>query len=99
MIRLFITSCLYIVLLSKAPVTCIRCSKIKSSGFFKCGRCGDAFKAQPVVAPTWEKGSGSAGHAPPTKRRRDSDNASSSEKDKIGIVSLNNLKYVIFAGS
>jgi len=69
-----------IVLLSKAPITCVRCNTIRGSGFFKCGRCGDAFKAEPVITPGWEKGVTTS-----SKKVKSSDDEANSEKsNEIG---------------
>ena len=71
--------CVCVVLLSRAPITCIRCNKIRCSGYLKCGRCGDAFRAQPLVTHAWEGGA-SQDLPPPAKRSRESLCESSSER-------------------
>ena len=56
------------VLLSRAPVSCIRCNNIRASGYLKCGRCGDVYKTRPLVDPLGHR----LDYAPPSKKRRTS---------------------------
>ena len=69
-----------LVLLSKAPITCIRCNTIRGSGFFKCSRCGDAFKAEPVITPGWEKGMATSSK----KAKNSEDEATLEKSNEIG---------------
>lgn len=40
------------MLRGSAPISCLSCHKIRLNSYFKCGRCGDVFKTQPLVDRT-----------------------------------------------
>ena len=41
---------------TRAPISCIRCHKLRSHRRMKCGRCGDVFETKAVVNPEGEEG-------------------------------------------
>ena len=41
--------------LPKINMRCDGAIKVRSSGYFKCGRCGDAYTASPLVNPPWDQ--------------------------------------------
>ena len=36
-------------LASRAPISCIRCHKLRTNSRFKCGRCGEVYLTKPIV--------------------------------------------------
>ena len=72
------------VIVSRAPIACMRCNKLRSSGFFKCGRCGDAYKAEPLVDPPWEQSHDARNVASPSSKRRRGSSDEQGQPQEIG---------------
>lgn len=79
------------MLSSRAPTSCIRCTKFRSAGYFKCGRCGDAFRTRPLVDPLWSVPGEDT--PPPSKKQRKelADDQANKDSEKIDASLLQSL--------
>ena len=56
----------YALVDSRAPLTCIRCRRLRNEGRMRCGRCGDIYQATPLVDVA-----DSRQHSPPAQQTSD----------------------------
>ena len=54
----------------RAPISCLRCERLRNNGKFVCGRCGDMYWTKPVVPAPGEEADGGHQHPGHGKKKK-----------------------------